>query len=112
VAKTFNCPRCGGPLDYKETGELTLRCPFCSNSVIVPEELRIPKPAETSPAAAPDPAAPLATPSDAVLERLKNLASTATDARELRHIARTERRIVRRQERDEAHKQRRRDIGK
>jgi uncharacterized Zn finger protein (UPF0148 family) len=104
VAKTFNCPNCGAPLDYKETGELTLRCPFCSNSVIVPEELRTPPPAAMSPSA-PD------TPTDAVMDRLKNLASTATSARQLRQIARAERRIERRQARDDAHRQRR-DIGK
>ena len=101
MAKTFNCPNCGAPLDYKETGELTLRCPFCNNSVIVPEELRTSQPAEMSPAMTPDPSTEPAAPANAVLDRLKNLASTTTDPREFRRIARTERRILRRQERDE-----------
>lgn len=39
MAKTFNCPNCGAPLDY-EGEEKTLSCPFCRNSVIVPTELR------------------------------------------------------------------------
>lgn len=35
----FKCPSCGGPLEY-DGGDITVRCEFCSNSVIVPEELR------------------------------------------------------------------------
>ena len=40
----FKCTSCGGPLEYEEGGALTVRCPFCGNSIIVPEELR-PRPA-------------------------------------------------------------------
>src|SRR5256885_5060047 len=40
MTHSFECPSCGGPLDYNGGAELTIRCPFCSNSVIVPEELR------------------------------------------------------------------------
>ena len=36
----FSCPSCGGPLELKGGQEKTVRCPFCSNSVIVPRELR------------------------------------------------------------------------
>ena len=36
---TFSCPSCSAPLDY-DGGELTIRCPYCHNSVIVPDELR------------------------------------------------------------------------
>lgn len=39
MANTLNCPTCGAPLDYSGNGG-TLRCPYCNNSVIVPEELR------------------------------------------------------------------------
>ena len=35
----FKCTSCGGPLEY-DGGALTVRCPFCGNSIIVPEELR------------------------------------------------------------------------
>jgi hypothetical protein len=40
---TFQCPNCGGTIDYNGAG-ITVRCTFCGNSVMVPEELR-PKPA-------------------------------------------------------------------
>jgi LSD1 subclass zinc finger protein len=40
----FKCTSCGGPLEYEEGGAPTVRCPFCGNSIIVPEELR-PRPA-------------------------------------------------------------------
>ncbi len=36
----FKCTSCGGPLEYDEGGALTVRCPFCGSSIIVPEELR------------------------------------------------------------------------
>jgi LSD1 subclass zinc finger protein len=39
MPQPFKCPSCGGPLDY-DGGSITIRCPFCTNSVIVPEELR------------------------------------------------------------------------
>ncbi len=39
---TFQCPNCGGVIDYDGAG-ITVRCSFCGNSVVVPEELR-PKP--------------------------------------------------------------------
>jgi LSD1 subclass zinc finger protein len=35
----FKCSSCGGPLQY-DGGAITVRCEFCSNTVIVPEELR------------------------------------------------------------------------
>ncbi len=40
MSQSFNCPNCGAPLDYTEGSAPTIRCPFCNNSVIVPEELR------------------------------------------------------------------------
>lgn len=39
MPQPFKCPSCGGPLEY-DGGNITLRCPYCTNSVIVPEELR------------------------------------------------------------------------
>jgi DNA-directed RNA polymerase subunit RPC12/RpoP len=38
MGKTFECPTCGAPLDY-DGAKTTQRCPYCNNSVIVPEEL-------------------------------------------------------------------------
>ncbi len=46
---TFNCPSCGAPLDYPGSGD-TIRCPYCNNSVIVPEVLRPKTPARPAPA--------------------------------------------------------------
>jgi sugar lactone lactonase YvrE len=40
MMETFDCPSCGGPLEYKGGNDKTVRCPFCLNSVIVPKELR------------------------------------------------------------------------
>ena len=46
AGETFSCPECGGPL--KADGKsLTVVCPFCGASVIVPESLR-PKPAPST----------------------------------------------------------------
>ena len=38
--QTFDCPSCGGPLEFKGGPDKFVRCPFCMNSVIVPKELR------------------------------------------------------------------------
>lgn len=40
MVQSLNCPSCGGPIDYEAGNAATIRCPFCSNSVIVPEHLR------------------------------------------------------------------------
>jgi hypothetical protein len=40
MTSLFKCPGCGGPLKYEEGGGSTITCPYCSNSVIVPVELR------------------------------------------------------------------------
>lgn len=39
MAQPFKCPSCGGPLEY-DGGDITIRCHYCTNFVIVPEELR------------------------------------------------------------------------
>lgn len=41
-AEVFLCPSCGAPLDYDGGADLTITCPFCKQSVIVPETLRRP----------------------------------------------------------------------
>jgi hypothetical protein len=40
MAQSFHCPNCGAPLDPPGGSALTIRCPFCSSSVIIPNELR------------------------------------------------------------------------
>jgi len=40
VAKSFNCPKCGGPLTYDGSDISTMQCPFCNSTVIIPAELR------------------------------------------------------------------------
>jgi ribosomal protein L7/L12/sugar lactone lactonase YvrE/DNA-directed RNA polymerase subunit RPC12/RpoP len=40
MASSFNCPSCSAPLDFIPSSSSTIRCPYCHNSVIVPEELR------------------------------------------------------------------------
>jgi ribosomal protein L7/L12/streptogramin lyase/DNA-directed RNA polymerase subunit RPC12/RpoP len=52
MAKTFECPACGAPLDY-EGADATMRCPYCHNSVIVPEELLSDHQPENVPEASP-----------------------------------------------------------
>jgi 6-bladed beta-propeller len=37
---SFKCPMCAAPLDFPGRGVVTMRCPYCENSIIVPEELR------------------------------------------------------------------------
>jgi sugar lactone lactonase YvrE/DNA-directed RNA polymerase subunit RPC12/RpoP len=39
MSETFKCPKCGAPLDYQGSDPI-IRCPYCSSSVIVPENLR------------------------------------------------------------------------
>ena len=38
--QTFECPNCGASLDYHAGDDPTIRCQYCSTSVVVPEELR------------------------------------------------------------------------
>jgi hypothetical protein len=39
---TLKCPSCSGPLDYNdETGGATCICPFCANTVVVPNQMRL-----------------------------------------------------------------------
>ena len=43
MAETFECPSCGAALPYRGGPETTVQCPYCGNTVIVPEELRPPR---------------------------------------------------------------------
>ena len=36
----FSCPKCGGPIAYKETDPPIIPCPFCATPVKVPREIR------------------------------------------------------------------------
>ena len=48
MPQTFSCPNCGAPLDFAGDGQPTIHCPYCANSVIVPQELRYQKAAPVS----------------------------------------------------------------
>ncbi len=37
--RAFKCPSCGAPLE-PESGTLTMKCPYCGGTVIIPESLR------------------------------------------------------------------------
>ncbi len=37
--RAFKCPSCGAPLE-PEVGTLTMKCPYCGGTVIIPESLR------------------------------------------------------------------------
>lgn len=39
MATILTCPQCGAPLEFKGGAELTMTCPFCHATVIVPAEL-------------------------------------------------------------------------
>jgi hypothetical protein len=43
MAESFNCPKCGAPLSYnsqEQNNQESITCPYCSETVIVPETLR------------------------------------------------------------------------
>lgn len=45
MTQTLDCPKCGGPLSFEpHPGDETIECPFCHETVVIPEELRIPLP--------------------------------------------------------------------
>ncbi len=39
--RAFKCPSCGAPLE-PEIGTLTMKCPYCGGTVVIPESLRTP----------------------------------------------------------------------
>ena len=36
MAQSFNCPNCGGMLEYPGSGRM-MKCPYCATTVAVPE---------------------------------------------------------------------------
>ena len=46
--KLLKCPACGGPVD-PPSGQSSMKCPYCSNAIIIPETLRTKeKPSESA----------------------------------------------------------------
>ena len=45
MTQTLECPKCGAPLKFDpHPGEETVECPYCHETVVIPEDLRIPLP--------------------------------------------------------------------
>jgi hypothetical protein len=45
MTTTLDCPNCGAPLELDlKAGDTTVECSFCHDTVIIPEEIRIPLP--------------------------------------------------------------------
>jgi 3-keto-disaccharide hydrolase len=45
MAATFDCPKCGAPLELDlKPGQETVECTYCHETVIIPDDLRIPLP--------------------------------------------------------------------
>ncbi len=45
MTASFDCPKCGAPLRFEpEPGDETVECSYCHDTVIIPEEMRIPLP--------------------------------------------------------------------
>jgi ribosomal protein L7/L12 len=40
MTSLLKCPACGAPLQISATAQSALTCPFCGNTVVLPEELR------------------------------------------------------------------------
>lgn len=43
MLKTFDCPKCGAPVNYEQDvvgASLTAKCPYCSSQLSVPDEMR------------------------------------------------------------------------
>lgn len=46
---TLDCPRCGAPLDPPVPAGKTMECPYCKNTVVIPEALRSQEPTHQKP---------------------------------------------------------------
>jgi DNA-directed RNA polymerase subunit RPC12/RpoP len=57
--RSFNCSECGAPINF-EGERLQVKCAYCGNMVLVPEELRA-RPAQAAPQVVIMPAAPMTT---------------------------------------------------
>lgn len=77
MSKPFKCTSCGGPLEYDGSGS-TVRCPFCGNSIIVPEELR---------------SAPAASWGSGLVDGIFKLQQRAANLQEIARLARSNRKI-------------------
>jgi DNA-binding beta-propeller fold protein YncE len=40
MAEKFQCPSCGGGIDFDGRDAATMRCPYCNTSIVIPEALR------------------------------------------------------------------------
>jgi len=47
MAEKFQCPSCGGGIDFDGRDVATMRCPYCNTSIVIPEALR-PKASKTA----------------------------------------------------------------
>lgn len=72
MPETFNCPNCGAPLDYKGNDPI-IRCPYCSTSVVVPDNLRA-KPSFSS------------TPSNFTLSGMGDMGALIQQARRIKDV--------------------------
>ena len=46
MSKTFQCPACGGLIEYTSSNQ-AMTCPFCGTAVTTPEQAETPAPAQT-----------------------------------------------------------------
>lgn len=49
MAEKFQCPACGGGIDFDGRDAATMRCPYCNTSIVIPESLRPKKPPTPEP---------------------------------------------------------------
>src|ERR1044071_379701 len=77
MSQPFKCTSCGGPLEYDGHAS-TVRCPFCGNSIIVPEELR---------------AKPAASWGSGLVDGIFKLQQRAANLQEIARLARSNRKI-------------------
>ena len=50
MTATFDCPKCGAPLEFDpKPGQETMECTYCHETVIIPDDLRIPLPRVVKP---------------------------------------------------------------
>jgi hypothetical protein len=50
MTATFDCPKCGAPLELDpKPGQETVECTYCHETVIIPDDLRIPVPRAVKP---------------------------------------------------------------
>ena len=87
MPQTFNCPNCGAPLDYDGSGYPTMRCPFCNNSVVVPQELRVLRDSPAAPASSPS-STPMFSVGQGGMFDLGNLLAQAGQFKELGELVR------------------------